>query len=351
MESGLLQDRALRKYFLPIDCVAYDWMHIYLVNGLYHHEATLLVSMLQKHCSGAKQKDLHDYFASFTWPKKLESASATARDTFKKKAMESVKSSASEALSMYPVLRSFCDELATKNAAILPALKSFYALCTVLELLKVVNECDVESDTLKNVIQAHLNLFQECYGPDLLPKGHLSLHLPLQKLCHKQLLSCFVHERRHKEVKRYANMLTNHTISDQSILQEVLLSHFVHLEEELHLFGFKFVPPKPEFARFFISHFGLADVNLVLWSKQGPKGNHGDFVAMKNPSCIAELWGHFKFQENFVSLVSPLEKVGKSRFQNKGSLMFVESTDIMGSLIYRKEADDVIYVVPEKFEL
>ena len=110
-------------------------------------------------------------FASFTWPKKLEAASATARDTFKKKAMESVKSSASEALSMFPVLRSFCSELPTKNAMILPALKSFYALCTVLELLKVVNECNVTSDSLRNAIQAHLNLFQECYGPDLLPKG------------------------------------------------------------------------------------------------------------------------------------------------------------------------------------
>ena len=351
MESGLLQDHALRQYFLPADCVAYDWMHIYLVNGLYHHEATLLVSMLQKHCSGAKPKDLTDYFASFTWPTKLEGASATARDTFKKKAMESVKSSASEALSMYPILRSFCDELATKNAVILPALKSFYALCTVLELLKVVNET-VDSGSLKNAIQTHLNLFQACYGPDLLPKGHLSLHLPQQKVHHKQLLSCFVHERRHKEVKRYANMLCNHSLSDQSVLQEVLLSHFVHLEEELNLYGFKFSRPKPEVAQFFMSHFGLdlTDVNLLLWSKQGPKANHGDFVAMRNPSCIAELWAHFKFQENFVSLVSPLEKVGKNRFQNKGSLMFVESIDIMGSVIYRKEVEDVIFVAPEKFQ-
>ena len=353
VEAGLLQDVALRQYFLPIDCVAYDWMHIYLVNGLYHHEATLLVSMLQKHCSGAKQKDLNDYFASFTWPKKLEAASATARDTFKKKAMESVKSSASEALSMFPVLRSFCSELPTKNAMILPALKSFYALCTVLELLKVVNECNVTSDSLRNAIQAHLNLFQECYGPDLLPKGHLSLHLPLQITCHKRLLSCFVHERRHKEVKRYANMLTNHTISDQTILQEVQLSHFVHLEEDLHLFGFNFVPPKPEVARFFMSHFGLdlKDVNSLLWSTQGPKGNHGDFVSIREPSCIAELWGHFQFKENFVSLVSPLEKVGKNKFQKKGSLIFVESTGIMGSVFYRNEAEDVIYVVPEQFEL
>ena len=113
--------------------------------------------------------------------------------------------------------------------------------------------------------------------------------------------------------------------------------------------GFNFVPPKPEVARFFMSHFGLdlKDVNSLLWSKQGPKGNHGDFVSIREPSCIAELWGHFQFKENFVSLVSPLEKVGKNKCQKKGSLIFVESTGIMGSVIYRNEAEDVIYVVPE----
>ena len=84
----------------------------------------------------------------------------------------------------------------------------------------------------------------------------------------------------------------------KTILQEVLLSHFVHLEEDLHLFGFNFVPPKPEVARFFMSHFGLdlKDVNSLLWSKQGPKGNHGDFVSIREPSCIAETLGTLPVQ-------------------------------------------------------
>ena len=47
--------------------------------------------------------------------------------------------------------------------------------------------------------------------------------------------------------------------------------------------------------------------------------------------------------------------MAKTNFKRKAGadliMIFVESTGIMGSVIYRNEAEDVIYVVPEKFEL
>lgn len=58
---------------------------------------------------------------------------------------------------------------------------------------------------------AHLHLptctcdlhFQAIYGTDsYVPKHHFSVHLPSLMELHGMLISCFVHERRHKITKR-----------------------------------------------------------------------------------------------------------------------------------------------------
>ena len=42
----------------------------------------------------------------------------------------------------------------------------------------------------------------------MVPKAHYALHMGEQLKAHGLLLTCFVHERRHKECKRFANQMS-----------------------------------------------------------------------------------------------------------------------------------------------
>ena len=57
-------------------------------------------------------------------------------------------------------------------------------------------------------------------------KAHFALHLERQYRVHKRLVSCWVHERRRKEIKRYPNQQTNlKQGTEKHLLQEVMLTH------------------------------------------------------------------------------------------------------------------------------
>jgi hypothetical protein len=54
-----------------LDTVMYDWMHIFVVNGLVHREAGLLLGRLHKN-EGIVQSSLHNLVSSFTPPAYLK---------------------------------------------------------------------------------------------------------------------------------------------------------------------------------------------------------------------------------------------------------------------------------------
>ena len=90
-------------------------------------------------------------------------------------------------------------------------------------------------DKLEAAINTHLALRLNAYGPVAVqPKCHYALHLPQQLRQHQQLIPCWTHERKHKELKRWANQVTNanNAISfEQGLLEDVVLHQVLALEE------------------------------------------------------------------------------------------------------------------------
>ena len=81
------------------------------------------------------------------------------------------------------------------------------------------------------VIDRHLHLIQLAYGAGAWkPKMHMSLHLPDHLGQHGMLLSCFVHERRHKTIKRF--LADRQTLKgfEASSIEEVTLHHLHDLD-------------------------------------------------------------------------------------------------------------------------
>ena len=64
--QGALMSQPLRQHLRPITAGCFDWMHCYLVAGLFHGETNLLLDVLAK--EGLKPERIHQAFQEFTWP-------------------------------------------------------------------------------------------------------------------------------------------------------------------------------------------------------------------------------------------------------------------------------------------
>ncbi|CAE7230840.1 unnamed protein product [Symbiodinium microadriaticum] len=145
--------------------------------------------------------------------------------------------SVSEALNFLQVLRTYVVfwVLPTCNEDMRNACETWLSLCMVLDVLQKIGMGKIVPPVeLQRLIQTTLDLAKARYGADSfwVPKCHLALHLPLQLSRHSCLLSCFVHERKHKIVKKISNQVldTSRTF-EKSILDDVLHGHVQHLAE------------------------------------------------------------------------------------------------------------------------
>ena len=210
----------------------YDWMHIYLVNGLYHQEVGRLLPKLYE--SGHSADSILSFMESFAWPHNLTSRRNETLQCFQKKiSPDEFRASASQSLNSYPLLRLFVLGLGVMDcSALIGAVKSFLKLCLVLDLLVDGNRGNpLEADTLHNAVVDHLQASLASHGElGVVPKFHYALHLGLIAR-EKDLISCFTHERKHREIKRKANQLHNpqHWF-EEAVLKDVWGTALLELE-------------------------------------------------------------------------------------------------------------------------
>ncbi|CAE7505416.1 unnamed protein product, partial [Symbiodinium sp. CCMP2592] len=164
-----------------IDCIMFDWMHVYLVSGLFNVLTGLFLGDL--HHNGWKHNDIERFARTFTWPARLRGAAP--KDVLQKRGSYSdpLKCSASEALNFLQVLRTYL-------------------------VLWVLPQCNED--------MSHLDLAKTRYG----------------------LMSCFVHERKHKIIKKITNqVLDTSRAFEKSILDDVLHGHLQQLADPAFLPG------------------------------------------------------------------------------------------------------------------
>lgn len=104
----------------------------------------------------------------------------------------------------------------------MPQVMSLLAVFKVMHLLQGVKRGIVSAGLLGEAIQEHLRLFVLAYGEDnCRPKHHYALHLAGMLKFFGTLISTFVHERKHRLVKRYTRDRSNLKNWDLSALEEI----------------------------------------------------------------------------------------------------------------------------------
>lgn len=308
-DGALWSDSCLEMVNGIVDRTSFDWMHCYLVSGIWNSEVGLLLDSIQDEISNSM---IHEFLSSLTWPTKTRASGMTGRKAFDKRTAGSgmLAVAASEGLSLYPVLRSFiCENLQNPDGC--KALQSYLALCEVLDLLQSTRQGACGAGALHSAVERHLGHRLVAHGPgSFQPKLHYSLHLAGQLSLHGVLIACWCHERKHKELKRYANNLHNanpRVAWERSLLEEVLLLQFLHLEdwspkEEVTLVGGG--PASDALVEFLCSHWHLrvndlesvsVSENALIRYEQFGKGD-AIICTHDGSSFVAELWFHMEIR-------------------------------------------------------
>ena len=139
-------------------------------------------------------------------------------------------------LSVGPVVRKWLEDV-VKPKGVCPAQVASLLLCiSVMDLLVQVNSGNVTPAMLANAIAAHYAAHVIAYGYTLfVPKHHFMLHMPGQLAKFKFLIACFVHERKHKIVKRWAVPLCpgKNRKYERGLLEECTIAHINSLKDPL----------------------------------------------------------------------------------------------------------------------
>eukprot|EP00435_Cladocopium_sp_Y103_P016111 s1205_g4.t1 len=356
-DGALWSDECLEMVGGIVDRTSFDWMHCYLVSGIWNSEVGLLLDSIQDEISNTQ---IHEFLSALTWPTKTRASGMTGRRAFEKRASGMLAVSASEGLSLYPILRQFISENLQDPAAC-RAFQSYLALCEVLDLLQGTRQGTCAPSNLQAKVEQHLGHRLVAHGADSFqPKVHYSLHMAGQLGLHGVLIACWCHERKHKELKRYANNLHNanpRVAWEKSLLEEVLLLQFLHLQEwspkkEVMLTGGG--PASDDLVRYLCSQWQLRVNDLVSVSvSDSAQIRHetfgkGDAIICTHDgsSVVAELWFHMEIRLadsscvylSVISVWTPLPGSNKTyRMQNDPSLM--PTLSIVKSMPFLKQGD------------
>lgn len=211
-----------------------DPMHTALSNGVMNTEIFLLLRAYKQCTPGFSYGDLAAFIeADWQWPRVRRIVSVSSRlarcfDVAHEASSienESFRSSASETLSVYPIIRYWVEAVVAVETKIPAERASFLSLCKVVDLMYEAKALNGTSPALAAQFDAEvprsLYLHKEAYGIGFIkPKRHFLFHIDLSEF----FRDCFVHERKHKVIKDAAKDIQNTRDFEASALLVILNS-------------------------------------------------------------------------------------------------------------------------------
>ena len=169
---GVIANRSL-----PLaSMLMYDWMHVYLVTGLFHAELGLLLPRL--YLAGFSAESIYEWLQGFHWPHNLKGRRSETMQCFQKRISPGeFKASASQSLSAYGLLRLFVLTVFREDMdlPLKAALRCFLKLCAVLDFLLEGNRGqEIDHVQLSSRISQHCQMFLRVYGVDSIIPNFIS---------------------------------------------------------------------------------------------------------------------------------------------------------------------------------
>jgi hypothetical protein len=223
MSYNMLVDDELDDIVQPADQFMHDWMHCLFVSGVWNITFQLVLKAM--HAAGITDlyNTLYTCCERWHWPMRLKQAKmqdhfAEGRREINTKGKK-FKCQASQGLSLYAVvgivLHLFYMVCPGEVAV-------YFALCDVIDCLSCFARGKISHEAIQRCVHTFLQRFCDVFGFGYMtPKFHWLLHFGDYAKRFGLLVACYVHERKHKMVKRYCNDLRNTVAFEHSVLAEV----------------------------------------------------------------------------------------------------------------------------------
>ena len=219
---------------------------------------------------------------------------------------------------------------------------SYNALAAVLDLLVETRSRPVCPDALQAAVQSHLHHRLAAYGAAAFPpKAHYSHHLADQLRRHGALVSLWTHERKHKELKKWANQSHNASKGsswERGLLEEVVLQQALALEEWHGREGTCLLSPhagSQDLLSFFQAR-GIF-VNSCEASLRALVSLQGDVVSFQVNAelAVGQVWFHAQAGPNLFTCLSGWRPEGRHVFDMNDDPCWVETGSIVESKAYK----------------
>lgn len=239
--DGLMWHPVCRSLADPSRFACYDWMHCFFVNGVWNVHAGEFLIVLKR--NGLSFASINDYMKQWSWPKWV--SGNTGQDVFSEKRIRSnweakvFKATASECLSVFPVLSNFMAAfIGGANADMHSHAQCFLQLSNVVDIILKSGRGDCRPDELQDATSKYLAAFHALFGAErMTPKFHYIMHCLVFLRNWRHLQNCFVHERKHKLPKKFANEVRNvHSNWEAGVLRESTCHHITALTSGRHHF-------------------------------------------------------------------------------------------------------------------
>ena len=233
---NMLLDPSLDEVLKPVSQFAHDWMHTMVVHGVWNVTLFLLLESLVAAGVPDAVDQLGSYVALWSLPIRVGNTGMHLSDAFSKSRWKSVKKAkyfkctASDAISMYGIIAIYVTNVFLRAGYCVHECTAYVLLADLLDLLVASPHGTVTSDMLRttgdNFLRACVNAG---WRERLIPKFHWIIHLAIELKHFGLLLTCWVHERKHKMVKRYSDQVRNTKTYEKSVLSEVICHHIAEL--------------------------------------------------------------------------------------------------------------------------
>jgi hypothetical protein len=235
---NMLLDPSLDDVLKPVSQFAHDWMHTMVVHGVWNTIMFLLIEALIASGIPDASQQLGTYLALWTLPRRSGTSAANMSDAFSKSRWKSsrkakyFKCTASEAISMYAILACFVTTVFAGAGYCVLECTAYILLADFMDLLVASPHGTVTSDMMRAAGDKFLRACVNAgWRERLIPKFHWIIHLAIESRWFGILLTCWVHERKHRMVKRYTDQVRNTRVYEKSIMSEVICHHIAELSD------------------------------------------------------------------------------------------------------------------------
>jgi hypothetical protein len=365
---GLMLDRALDRIVLPATQFCHDWMHAIFVNGCFNTLVYLLFETLMAVGLRNIWTNASEYLLLHTWPKRVATSTEKLASCLDKKRIRSsrkakhFKCTASEGLSLYPVLALYIQLVIVPMGYCKDACDAFIAFADMVDLLQASNR---RGRAVVNDLRTTISMFLEhCVSAGwrarLHPKFHWIIHLPIQLMRFGCLPTCWVHERKHRMVKRYAQDVRNTRMYERSVMGEVTCQYLADLQNG-NAFDFQTGLVRPRVAPKQLRDICESCLDLTLDScltssiariSEFESCARGDVVLIRScggdPVLAGRLHAHVACDGEQCSILQPFRFLasssvtGTAEWDERQALTLVPTADVLGAVVHSTAQANVI---------